>query len=219
MYKVIIICLLAPMALDAAQREEIGPLNERPIRGSVARGSLPSPHLSVVGVTVGVDELGDVMKRLGQSTVFKIRVAGRPDAVCYYSSDPTDDSVVVFEAGPMGGWHTLTGATVCSSRAIPRYRKFCTKSAKVNRQGTATGGGISRGLSRSVIRRIVGQAPSFVDKVVDEYNWDTAKESSHSTDSGGTEQGDVGRHVLTGFTAVFSNGRLDWFQVYKVESD
>jgi hypothetical protein len=62
---------------------------------STIRGELPLPHLTVLGVVVGRDSLGDVQDRLGPAPRFTPVGSVEVVAVCYEANDD-QGSVVLF---------------------------------------------------------------------------------------------------------------------------
>lgn len=74
--------------------------------------------LTVLGVTIGESSQEQVLAKLGRAPLFRVGTGeGSDDAVCYRSGAQTDDTVVIFHFGGLGGWTDVTKISI--SRGKP----------------------------------------------------------------------------------------------------
>jgi len=114
-----------------------------------------SPHLTLMGFTLGKDTIADVQKELGRSTVG--RCSNEQDAskeVCYASAAPPETRVY-FEAGVSGGWTQLDGFRVVSGDRVSNCGLQCPATATVRRD-IQTGGGLKIGLIKGEVLSLLG---------------------------------------------------------------
>src|SRR5512142_978063 len=144
-------------------------------------GGLPTSSRTLLGIVVGNDSLKDVRHRLGNSAIKKIdNEDGRPNIVCYRSSDASDDTMVVFEAGPLGGFQTTTAVTVGHASAFGSLADGCLATAKVTK-ATARAGHLGLGGAIQTAARALKAKPTVssagvteiaLEKIVN--RWDKA---------------------------------------------
>lgn len=174
-----------------------------------AKGVLPARNRTVLGLTLGKHSLGDVKARLGNAPVSKTRAAeGRPNTLCYASNKAADNTVVVFEAGPLGGFEELTGITVGPSHAFTASFQDCTKSYMVDRSSAAAGKlrlGADIGEVANALRVKVARTKSGLIELPFESPTRLKDKSS-----GKLLEGDT----LSGVIADDSGGKIQWFSVY-----
>lgn len=179
------------------------------IESTPAKGVLPARNRTVLGLTLGKHSLGDVKAKLGNAPISKARDAeGRPKTLCYVSSRAADNTVVVFEAGPLGGFEELTSITVGPSHAFSASFQDCTKSSAVDRSSAAAGKlrlGADIGEVASSLRVKVARTKAGLIELPFE-----SPTRVKDKRSGKLLEGDT----LSGVIADDSGGRIHWFSVY-----
>lgn len=179
------------------------------IEGTPAKGVLPARNRTVLGLTLGKHSLRDVKTRLGEAPVFKARDAeGRPNTVCYVSSKLKDNTVVVFEAGPLGGFEDLTSITVGPSHAFTASFQDCTKSSKVDRSSAAAGT-IRLGADIEVVAKSLRVKVARTKAGLIELPFETPTRIKDKQ-TGKVLEGDT----LSGVIAEDTGGTIQWFSVY-----
>lgn len=179
------------------------------IEGTPTKGVLPARNRTVLGLTLGKHSLHDVKDKFGDAPVFKARDAeGRPNTLCYASDKATDNTVIVFEAGPLGGFEELTGITVGPSHAFGASFQHCTKSSMVDRSSAAAGnlrlGADIRDLANSLRVKVARTKAGLIELPFE------SPTRLKDKRSGKLLEGDT----LSGVIADDSGGRIQWFSVY-----
>ncbi len=165
-------------------------------------------HTTILGLSLGKASLADVQKKLGVATLQRI-AEQQPYFLCYRSSKIADNTVLIFEAGPLGGWEVITSFSVYSDISARKdlMNLSCTQSPIVSSRIT-TDGGLSLALIEKSLRALLGEPSAkshgnilyVYEKVV--LHPQTNKELS--------------RDVM--FEAVYVNGLMKSFTVSKTES-
>ena len=161
-------------------------------------------YLLLSDVVIGTTTLDEVVNIFGQSEVYRPSKKNySPSLLCYKSED--DDTSVIFQSGPLGGWKTVTAIWIGKIDLIDEKR--CVKSRLVSREKMVVNG-LSLGLGIDAVRKIVGKStfsnPSFLAY---RYEGKTTLKNGKILD------------VSSGFEFEFSQNRLSWFRVYKQLSD
>lgn len=120
----------------------------------VHRKILEVEYLTVLGITIGKQTLGDVQRKLGPAVVLKRREQAAK-RICYVSSRNGDGTIVVFEAGAIGAWEEITAVTIFSRIAKFDERAKCTPSDAISKD-TRTNDGLGLGLDRKSITQKLG---------------------------------------------------------------
>ena len=179
------------------------------ISGDSVKGALPLRSRTLLGLVIGRHTLSDVVKRLGAAPIVKAdRVDGRPNTVCFLSS--TDDTLVVFEAGPLGGFETLTAATVAPRSAYALDAAKCGASRSIDRSSTRMGG-LHLGASIAEVSRTLRAPGRAVSNGIVEISFERTTMAKRGTDS-------VEMDTTSGVVARASDDRVVWFSVYYIES-
>ncbi len=183
------------------------------IQTAPVKGVLSDRHRTVVGVTVGKHSLDGVMNILGRAAVVKLeRAEGRPSVVCFRSGDPSDDTVVMFEAGPLGGFKQVTAISVGPSSTFGAIQGSCKASKAISREA-ANAGGISLGIAVEMVAQSVGSPIANTSAGLFEVAFEkteTIKESS----SGKAWEVDTS----SGLVGRARGGLVSWFSVYYTRS-
>jgi hypothetical protein len=175
-------------------------------------GVLPREDLRILGITIGKDRLGEVRRRLGETKVVKMRSTdGRPNSLCYRSNNVRDDTVALFEAGPLGGFETLTAITVGPASAFSDLSN-CLATAKVSRATTNAGklrlGGDIGAFAKSLKMEPGMSSVGLIELPLQK----TVRRTERTT----------GKHldvdISSGVVARVNNGAVKWFSVYYIES-
>jgi len=181
------------------------PLAERAIPRA-ALGRLDAKHLRVLGVFVGRDELTSVEGRLGPARRFRVTPGeGAPLALCYRATEPGDGTAVVFEAGAMGSWETITAIVVADAQDLGEAAVYCGRSRVVTKKSATTDGGLRLGTRKDSLNHLIGGTPTYqTDERID-YHYATSGEG-------------VRADHLSGVFVGCSESHVVWFQVYSIES-
>jgi hypothetical protein len=115
---------------------------------------LGESHLTILNFTIGIHSLEDVQKELGY-TQFLQRREHAPFQICYKSTLKSDETKVVFEAGPMGGWKKLTAFKIISNKANLLGSDKCEKSTFISKR-IQTKSGIRLGITKGQLEKILG---------------------------------------------------------------
>lgn len=115
---------------------------------------LSNVHLTILGFTIGQHTLEDIQKVLGKAK-FLTRREQAPKRICYVSGEKQNDTIVIFEAGPIGGWEMLTAITIASGKVSFKERSSCTVASQVS-TNVSTEGGLKLGLDRAGLEAILG---------------------------------------------------------------
>jgi hypothetical protein len=208
-----VMVLSAFSATDANADAELASGPPSSIETATAQGVLAAKNRTVLGITVGQHSLADVRRRLGDAKVVKMQAMdGRPDVVCYRSSKD-DATVVMFEAGPLGGFKDVTAATVAPASAFGAAAHACLATEKVNRK-TAAIRGIRLGAPMSSVSSVLGKAPAKTKAGLVELPLELIKEHKSSS---GTKTEET---VSSGFVGrADASGSLAWFSVYYTRSN
>lgn len=175
-------------------------------------GILPIAGRTILGIVVGQTELTAVMRKLGKVAPKKMENEdGRPVIACYRSSDRSDDTMVVYEAGPLGGFQTVTAVTVGHAPDFGSLVGECLATARVTRSATHAGtlriGGQLNDTAKALkVRPVVSKAG--VTEIALEK---TVRRKQRSG-------ADIEADVSSGVAARVEDGKIRWFVVYYTES-
>jgi hypothetical protein len=210
----LLVLMLIPVCLSAATAETRliagvpGVIESKP-----AKGILPARNRTIMGLTVGKHSLADVKAKLGNAPVYKARDAeGRPNTICYSSAKRNDNTVVVFEAGPLGGFEELTGITVGSADLFSQPYQGCTKSNKVDRRSVAAGD-LKLGVDVERVAHALRVKVSRTKAGLLEFPYQlptTIKQKGSAKSLEG--------ETSSGVVADDSGGKVRWFSVYFIQS-
>jgi len=133
----------------------------------LASGKLALDDLCVGEIAIGESTFDDVAAKLGKTEFF---TSGREHAArraCYRSSDSDDDTVLLLESGPMGGWKRLTTISITNSKILQKSSR-CKSSPLVSRN-IATASGLQIGLSVTDLVKLLGQPSVSSNRFVGYY--------------------------------------------------
>lgn len=183
------------------------------VESAPMKGTLPSSVRTIFGVTAGKHSLDDVIKKLGKSELTKLdRADGRPVVVCYRAEDIADDTLVLFEAGPLGGFRQVTAISVGPAAVFGSIRASCSPNKVIGRK-TATAGGIALGSPVGKVA-VALKAPLTTTKDgLVEAAWEKSKMVS-AKDSGKTWE----ETIASGFLGRTHQGVVTWFSIYFTRS-
>ncbi len=71
--------------------------------------SLPKGVLDILNIEIGNYSIGGVLSKLGDTYLSKEQGESGKYALCYRSMKPMDNTVLIFESGPSGGWNIVDG--------------------------------------------------------------------------------------------------------------
>lgn len=105
-------------------RDVVGALGVYQIDAKSVRAiTLPAPYKSILGITVGEDSIVSVARKLGDSEVLPVHKDPSRRLCFAVQTGVGRTSVVVFEAGPLGGFSQITGFIAYSKRP-PEFAHF-----------------------------------------------------------------------------------------------
>lgn len=157
-------------------------------------------YLHLLGVSIGISTFDDVTNILGKSEAYKTSSKNyAPSLLCYQSVH--DDIAVIFQSGPLGGWHVVTAIWIGNANLINTTR--CAKSKLVSRK-TARMNSLSLNLKPSDVKNIFGDA-TFNSPLFCAYRF----EDEIVLDD------DRAFNISSGFEFGFNGHKLSWFRVYR----
>ena len=170
------------------------------------KGRLSFADITLLDQRIGRETLDDVRSRFGTATTFRQppNSASAENEICYSSSDPADETKVIFGSGPMGGWSRVTQFQVLSRapQSLP-----CTPSSRVS-PAVATQSGIRLGMLLQELRSKYGppteQGAGFVV-----FSFEQKSDHPQRPDF----------DMLSAVMATIANGRVTSFQVFLTESN
>ena len=176
-------------------------------------GVLSTPDRTILGVIVGRDSLTDVTRKLGRASIVKKGDAdGRPRVLCYRSGQKGDETTVIFEAGPLGGFMTVTGVTIARASDFSALGDNCRETSKVTRV-TARTAHVRLDMPIGAAVRALKATPSTSrDGLVEMAFERTVTKRSKAT--GKEQQIDVS----SGIVVRPENNNVRWFAIYYTES-
>lgn len=181
------------------------------IESTPAKGVLPARVRTLFGLTIGSASIAQVQEKLGAANVVKLgNIDGRPKAVCYRSA--SDDTVVVFEAGPLGGFDQVTGVTVASGTAFAPPLRDCATSAKISR-ALAAAGTLRLGADINAVAGQLKIDPRTNSRGVMELPFEatTLRRVNHSAQKTEVD-------TSSGIFARVRDRRVIWYHIYFTES-
>lgn len=168
----------------------------------------------MLGLTMGKHTLADVKKHLGEAVVVKMgKTEGRPNSICYRSNKSDDDTVVLFEAGPLGGFEKLTAVTVATVPDIGGAYQDCVRNDKVSRSSAAAGtlklGGDIEIVRKSLKAAAIGKTKAGLVELPFEISAKTRDKASGKV---------VEIDTSSGVVARTDHREVKWFSIYYIES-
>ena len=191
-------------------------------------GELDPATFTILDFNIGVHTLQDVIDDLGESPVFRKdpKINYSPLLVCYAAHDLIDETSVIFEAGPLGGWKTITAYIVGLKSRIPYKIDKYTKSFRI-KKSIATKNGISLGMAKKDFMSILG-TPTYIKDGAIAYHYlrnakmteeqKIALQKKHDEIFGSGEKISPYYDISSGIESFFLNDKLVWFRVYRMES-
>lgn len=201
-------CLLVSFAAHA----ESPPMAGLPevIETKAKAGVLPPTVRTVLGFQIGKHGLRDVHKRLGAPIIRLSQSDGASKGICVESSNARDQTRVVFEAGPLGGFETLTAVTVGPRDAFPATSMQCSQSAVVSKVSAAAGT-VGIGMALEQTARTLKADISTTKSGLSEINFERVQRSRDP-------KGKLAEtEISSGIVAHLIDHRIHWFSIYYVE--
>lgn len=160
--------------------------------------------MSLSGVVIGTTTLEEVTTIFGQSKIYKPdNKSYSPSLICYLSDK--DDTSVVFQSGPLGGWSVVTAIFIGYSQFVDVSK--CSMSNLVNREKLIING-ISLVSRLSDIENNIGKPTYHGNSFVAYRYQDTAP-----------LKGGKVFDISSGLELEFEKGQIRWFRVYRQESN
>lgn len=167
---------------------------------SSEKKSIDESYLQLSGVVVGTTTLDEVVEIFGQSESYRLNKKNySPSLLCYKSE--RDDTSVIFQSGPLGGWKVVTAIWIGNVDFIDAAR--CSRSKLVDRKKMVLNG-LSLDFEVADIKNIMGN-PTFHNSSFLTYRY----EDKVSLDE------DKVFYLSSGFEFGFNKHRLNWFRVYR----
>jgi hypothetical protein len=151
----------------AAHSSELYYINEAEVNlnhNEIIIGIPDDVNLTIMGVAIGRDSMKDVQGRFGR-TILLPRKEHAPDRVCYLYEQNNASNVIVFEAGPLGGWNTITGFSLYDNSIGFQERDMC-MDCSAWLTNVQTKGGIATGMHINDLTKIVGKPSRMSDNEV-----------------------------------------------------
>ena len=124
----------------------------------VRQSDIDRVHVTILGITVGVDGMARVEKRLGRTKSFNFNRGTRKspvDALCYVSADSEDATRLLFVTGPEGRESKVAQARITAGDVEVKYGLRCLTSKAVGK-GLATASGLRLGMSPAEVKSVLG---------------------------------------------------------------
>jgi hypothetical protein len=172
-------------------------------------GELSSRERSVLGFTLGKHSLSDVRKRFPNARIGRIDSSdGSARAICL-EGETKDHMRIVFEAGPLGGYQTLTAVTVGPSDSFPAGDAGCIKVRGVTPQSAAAGR-IRLGARLDDIAVALKGKPGKTKSGLSELNFERHMKGRDK------QRKEIEIDVLSGVVAQEVDDRIQWYSIYYV---
>lgn len=168
---------------------------------------LPDTYLSLLGLTIGKNSLSDIQRELGSASV-RQRGEQQPYQVCYRSTSASDGTILIFGAGPLGGWKEITAVSLLSGNEQTADREACVPSTRVSKK-LSTEAGLSLLLSQADLKARLGQ-PSKEENGKLIYLYETRE-----TDSKTKSEWMINSTV----EVIYHNGTMKRLSITKTESN
>lgn len=182
-----------------------------------AVGEIDTSHCTILGIMIGGHTLQDVRDKLGNADIFRRKISGvKPTFICY----TVDKNSIIFGAGPLGGWATITEFVVAPYSLIPCYSNECKNFQST--ESISTTSGITLGMDKKEFIQILGKPThSNSDMLAYHYLCERKMTEDEIRKAEKTFKSKVKSptwSVSSGIEAYFSNEKLSWFRVYKTVS-
>ena len=223
-------------------QQQLGYLNQ----SKKLQGQLQLSHTTVFDLTLGEYTFDDLMNKFGKTKIFPISSGEEaPFAICYTSSHPLDDTIIIFIAGPLGGWEKPTSFIIGTKNVLPSISDwmeksasviekraksvlsyiltYCTKTPKISKAIT-TASGITLGITKNRLNDLLGNQPNYIfDENIFAYRYyDMVKMTETQIERmkkyWPKVEEDPHYEVASGIEVRFSERKLVWFLVYRMES-
>lgn len=157
-------------------------------------------YLTLSEVTIGVTTFDQIVGIFGKSTLYKPDKKNySPNLLCYKSVN--DDTTVVFQSGPLGGWKIITAVWIGKASFVDTSK--CAESKLVDRERMQVNG-LSLDLNIDDVKKYLGD-PTFHNQSFYAYRYE---------DQTSTEKNKI-FDVTSGFEFEFGQHEINWFRVYK----
>lgn len=210
------------------------------------QGQLQLSHTKILDLILGEYNFEDLMNKFGKAKIFSISTGEEaPSAVCYTSSNPLDDTIIIFIAGPLGGWEKPSSFIIGTKNVLPSISDwmgrsasviekraksvlssilpYCTKTPKISKVIT-TASGITLGITKNQLNDLLGNQPNYIfDESIFAYRYyDVVKMTETQIERmkkyWPKVEEDPHYEVASGIEVRFSEQKLAWFLVYRMES-
>jgi hypothetical protein len=170
---------------------------------STLPGELDGDLLTLLGIVIGRHGLDDVQRRLGAARVFSPGRATGLLAVCYSAPDPSDETVVMFQALGVDQELRVTSGAITTRANLGTMIRNCGVSRAVS--GRVSAGWLAQGLTRTQLRARLPIEPSEDNLSVTGYYFYTPTSAN--------PRGDC--QVLSGVRAMLRSGSVRTLTVYR----
>jgi len=189
------------------------PIREPRIEGASVRGVLEGKHRTILGINIGRDSLDDVIKRIGPNAVNKSQdIDTRPKYLCYLSAHEGDKTLIVFYAGPLGGYQKVTSVVIAPADAYRHVPSGCKRNNRVH-SGIRTDSGIGINMPLSTYTKLLPSKPYLNSKKLYEYSFETENVTK------------AGNRLITSvitsglFIKTNQDSSVRWVELYFVEGN
>jgi hypothetical protein len=185
------------------------PLKSPRIEAPMSKGTLPLDTRTILGITAGKSTLGEAVRKLGGATAFRLDdVEGHPTTLCYRSPHTNDATVLILDAGPIGGFQVITSISVAPASFLSFSADKCSPTKSVSRRSASNSylrlGGQLTSLSKRMNAKLAKSPAGLTEMPLESTKQSVHKESRKQ----------VELDVLSGVVAREHDGKIVWFSVY-----
>ncbi len=123
-------------------------------------GKLAIEDISIGDIVIGKSNFDHVFVKYGKAELFS-NGESAPNQVCYKSTDKGDNTILLFQSGPMGSWKTITTISITHS-TLWKQADRCSTSILVNRE-IKTESGLGIDVNKSVLIQHIG-TPTIMNR-------------------------------------------------------
>jgi hypothetical protein len=120
----------------------------------IRRGNPDTAHLTLLGFVIGESTVREVQDQFGSAEKLP-RKEHAPERICYSSNNRKNETILIIEAGPLGGYNIITAFRILSNHAGLEESHRCKEIPNISRE-TGTNSGLRIGLSERELEDLLG---------------------------------------------------------------